>query len=141
LFALRYGHLPTFNWRDLVAIKSLLAYDGRNTQVKCGTTITGRTGCHLLLLKQFLSSLLQLAGDAVGDGGENLGQVELNLHRIYMNVQPTGQFLTEARAFEVQAIALPALLKREHRAKPACHLLPQLAEAFLDPPPGLVFAQ
>ena len=76
------------------------------------------TSCFLgrLLFEELLAFLFQRAGNAVGQEGEHLGEVELDLHRVGEHVDAAGDFLAESAAFELELIAFPALLEGDHAA-------------------------
>ncbi len=55
------------------------------------------------------------------------------------HVHSAGDFLAEATTVEVESIAVPLLVEREHRADAAGHLLSQTIETFGDAFFGFIF--
>jgi hypothetical protein len=96
----------------------------------------------LLFFKQeFLRFAGEAGFDALGDQGEELGQVELELDGVGEDVEAAGDFLAERVGFEAEAVVLPMLLEGNHAADAAGHLLANAAEALVDAAAGFFLAE
>lgn len=91
--------------------------------------------------EEFLTFVLEFAGDAVGDRGQERRKVELDLNGFGEDVDSAGDFLAESAAFEMESVTFPALLESNEAEEAAGHLAAELAEAFGDAAAGFVFAE
>ena len=69
------------------------------------------------MLQHLRAFVLQLTGKPVGQGGEHFGQIDLHHDRVVADVDPAGDFLTQAAAFELEPVAAPILIERDRRTQ------------------------
>jgi hypothetical protein len=85
-----------------------------------------------------LTDPFQTASNSLGERSQKFRQVELDLHRVVLDVDPPANGLPPASSREVQLVSFPSLLEFQHSAQAAGDLLLELAKAQLNAATGFI---